>query len=51
MTDFMLEKNPGVLQIHTLRIIGKVSAEFNTCLNFFIGKQAWDNFENSETCD
>ena len=51
MTDFMLEKKPGVRQIHTLRIIGKVSAEFNTCLKFFIGKQARDNFEKSETCE
>lgn len=51
MTDFMLEKKPGVRQIHTLRIIGKVPAEFNTCLKLLIGKLARDNFENSETCD
>ena len=51
MTDFMLEKNPGLRQIHTLRIIGKVPAEFNTCLKFFIGKQAWDNFEAAKPCD
>ncbi len=51
MTDFMLEKKPGMRQIHTLRIIGKVAAEFNTCLKFLIGKKARDNFERSETCD
>jgi hypothetical protein len=51
MVDFMLEKKPGVRQIHTLRIIGKVPAEFNTCLKFLIGKQARDNFEKTDTCD
>lgn len=51
MTDFMLEKKPGVRQIHTLRIIGKVAAEFNTCLKFLIGKLARDNFEKSDACD
>ena len=51
MTDFMLEKKPGVRHIHTLRIIGKVVAKFNTCLKFFIGKQARDNFEQSDPCD
>jgi hypothetical protein len=51
MTDFMLEKKPGARQIHLLRIIGKVPAEFNTCLKLIIGKQARDNFENTNTCD
>lgn len=51
MTDFMLEKKPGIRQIHTLRIIGKVAAEFNTCLKFLIGKQARDNFERADPCD
>jgi len=51
MTDFMLEKKPGVRQIHTLRIIGKVAAEFNTCLKFFIGKRAMNNFESSQPND
>lgn len=51
MTDFMLEKKPGQRQIHLLRIIGKVAAEFNTCLKFFIGKQAMYNFEDSQPCD
>jgi len=51
MTDFMLEKKPGVRQIHTLRIIGKVAAEFNTCLKFLIGKNAMNNFENSLPSD
>lgn len=51
ITDFMLEKKPGVRQIHTLRIIGKVAAEFNTCLKYLIGKKARDNFEASAASD
>ena len=51
MTDFMLEKKPGVRHIHLLRIIGKVPAEFKTCLKLLIGKQARDNFEATGTCD
>ena len=51
MTDFMLEKKPGVRQIHTLRIIVKVVTEFNTCLKFLIGKQARDNFERADPCN
>jgi hypothetical protein len=51
MSDFMLEKKPGIRQIHTLRIIGKVAAEFNTCLKFFIGHQAMHNFEASSPHD
>ncbi len=51
MTDFMLEKKPGVRQIHQLRIIGKVAAEFNTCLKFFIGHKAMHNFEAADPCD
>jgi hypothetical protein len=51
MTDFMLKKKPGVRHIHTLRIIGKVAAEFNTILKFLIGKRARDNFERSSPHD
>ena len=51
MMDYMLEKKPGIRQIHTLRIIGKVAAKFNTCLKFFIGKKARDNFEATDACD
>ena len=51
MTDYMLEKKPGIRTIHTLRIIGKVAAEFNTCLKFFIGKKSRDNFENANPCE
>lgn len=47
MTDFMLEKKQGVRQLHTLCIIGKVAAEFNTCLKFLIGKKTRNNFEDS----
>ncbi len=39
MTDYMLEKKPCVRQICTLHIIGKVAAEFKTCLKFFIGNE------------
>ncbi|KAL7428792.1 hypothetical protein ACHAXH_000893, partial [Discostella pseudostelligera] len=51
MSDFMLEKKPGVRHIHQLRIIGKEPAEFNTCLKFYIGHQTMHNFENSDPCD
>jgi hypothetical protein len=51
MTDFMLEKKPGVRHIHSLRIIGKVAAEFNTILKFLIGKKAMNNYENSSPHD
>ena len=51
MTDFMLEKKTGARQIHLLRIIGKVPAEFNTCLKFLIGKLTSANFEASDTSD
>jgi hypothetical protein len=51
MTDFMLEKKPGVRQIHQLCIIGKVAAEFNTCLKFLIGLKAMHNFEASDPCN
>ena len=34
-----------------LRIIGKLAAEFNTCLKLIIGKRARDNFEKSGACD
>ena len=51
MSDFMLEKKPGVRQIHQLRIIGKVAAEFNTCLKLLIGRKAMHNFEDADPCD
>ncbi len=51
MTDFMLEKKPGVRHIHSLRIIGKVAAEFNTILKFLIGKKAMNNYKNSSPHD
>jgi hypothetical protein len=51
MTDFMLEKKAGVRQIHQLRIIGKVAAEFNTCLKFYIGHKTMHNFENADPCE
>ena len=51
MSDFMLEKKPGVPHIHQLRIIGKVSAEFNTCLKYYIGHKAMHNFERADPDD
>lgn len=39
----MLRKKPGVSQIHTVRIIGLVCAEFNTALKFYIRQIAYNN--------
>ena len=50
MTDFMIEKKPGLRQIHRLRIIGKVAAEFNTALSYLIGKQTSANYESCDPC-
>ena len=50
MTDFMIEKKRGKVELHLLRIIGKVAAEFNTALSFLIGKQAAKNFESCDPC-
>ena len=47
MIDCMLEKKPGVHKIHTMRIIGLVCPEFNTCLKYFIGHNMQYNYENS----
>ena len=47
MTDFMLQKKPGNDQIHTHRIIGKLAAEFNTCLKFIMAKKLANNYENN----
>ena len=46
--DVMLEKKPGVREIHQLRIIGLVEADFNTALKLFFAKQL---VANSETTD
>lgn len=51
MTDFMIEKKPGVRHIHKLRIIGKVAAEFNTTLSFLIGKKTAQNYESCDPCN
>jgi hypothetical protein len=37
MINVMLEKKPGVQNIHMLQIIGLVCPEFNTTLSYFIG--------------
>jgi hypothetical protein len=45
MIDVMLEKKPGVRNIHMLRIIGLVCPEFSTALSYFIGHLRQKNFE------
>ena len=47
MIDVMLEKKPGVRNIHMLRIIGLVCPEFNTALSYFIGHLGQRNFEQT----
>ena len=49
MIDCMLEKKPGNCQIYTLRIIGLLCPEFNTCLKYFMGHQFARNFEASSS--
>jgi hypothetical protein len=51
MIDVMLEKKPGVRNIHMLRIIGLVCPEFNTALSYFIGHKGQQNFENTSPSD
>ena len=50
MTDVMIFKKPGIRHIHTVRIIGLVSAEFNTALKFFFSRKAMTNYENANPC-
>jgi len=45
--DVMLEKKEGVRQIHQLRIIGLVEADFNTALKIFFAKQMVANSERT----
>ena len=51
MIDVMLEKKPGVRNIHMLRIIGIVCPEFNTALSYFIGHLGQNNFEKTHPTD
>ena len=48
MLDMMLEKKPGVRNIHMLRIIGLVCPEFNTALSYFIGHLGQKNFKATQ---
>jgi len=41
--DVMLEKKPGVRNIHLLRIIGLLEADFNTALKYFFAKKMMTN--------
>ncbi|KAL7533444.1 hypothetical protein ACHAXR_008968 [Thalassiosira sp. AJA248-18] len=45
--DVMLEKKKGIRQIHQMRIIGLVEADFNTALKLFFAKQMVTNSENT----
>jgi hypothetical protein len=47
MIDVMLEKKPGVQNIHMLRIIGLVYPKFNTALSYFIGHLGQQNFKKT----
>ncbi len=51
MINVMLEKKPGVWNIHMLRIIGLVCPEFNTALSYFIGHHRQQNFEKTHPTD
>ena len=47
MTDFILrEKKPGRNEIHMIRIIGRMSVEFNTMMKDY-SKLAAHNYEKS----
>jgi hypothetical protein len=46
--DVMLEKNRGLRQIHRLRIIGLVEADFNTALKIFMAKKLVQNAEKTD---
>ena len=45
--DVMLEKKKGVRQIHMLRIIGLLEADFNTALKYFFAVQMQDSLEKN----
>ncbi|KAL7531035.1 hypothetical protein ACHAXR_003811 [Thalassiosira sp. AJA248-18] len=45
--DVMLEKKKGIRQIHQMRIIGLVEADFNTALKLFFAKQMVANSERT----
>jgi len=45
--DVMLKKKSGDGQIHQLRIIGLVEADFNTALKIFFAKQIISNSERT----
>jgi hypothetical protein len=49
--DVMLEKKRGLRQIHRLRIIGLVEADFNTALKIFFAKKLISNAEKTDLTD
>ncbi len=49
--DVMLEKKKGIRQIHQLRIIGLVEADFNTALKFYFARQMISNSELTTLTD
>jgi hypothetical protein len=48
--DVMLEKVKGLRQIHRLRIIGLLEADFNTALKFLFAKKLMKNAEMTDLC-
>ena len=46
MTDFILRKKPGKNEIHTIRIMGNMSTEFNTMMKHY-SKLAAQNYKKS----
>ena len=47
----MLEKVKGLCQIHRLRIIGLLEADFNTALKLFFTKKLMKNAEQTPLCE
>ena len=51
MTDFMIRKKEGSIEVNLLRIIGKVAADLNGPLGYLLGRKAAENFEACDPCE